>query len=40
MDDVIERIQAAREQLALADVFDDWVTGEVICGMTWSMGGH
>ena len=33
MDDVIERIQAAREQLALADVFDDWLTGEVICGV-------
>lgn len=32
MDDVIERTQAAREQLALADVFDDLLTGEVICG--------
>ncbi|HEY4018026.1 MAG TPA: hypothetical protein VGM75_05035 [Pseudonocardiaceae bacterium] len=32
MDDVIGRIQAAREQLALADVFDDWITEEVIFG--------
>ena len=26
MDEIIERIQAVREQLALADVFDDWIT--------------
>ena len=27
MDEVIERIQAARENVAMADVFDDWITG-------------
>lgn len=32
MDEVIEGIRAAREQLALSDVFDDWLSGEVICG--------
>lgn len=28
MDQVIERIQAARENVAMADVFDDWLTGD------------
>jgi hypothetical protein len=37
MDDVIEQIRAVRDQLALSDVFDDWLSGEVICGMG-SMG--
>jgi hypothetical protein len=32
MREVIESIQAAREQVALADVFDDWLTGEIIAG--------
>ena len=32
MDDIVGRIQAAREQLALADVFDDLLTGEVLAG--------
>ncbi len=32
MDDIIERIQTVKEQLAMADVFDDWLTGEIICG--------
>jgi hypothetical protein len=30
MDEVIERIQAARENVAMADVFDDWVTGDSV----------
>ena len=33
MDEIIERIQAVREELAMADVFDDLVAGEVICGL-------
>jgi hypothetical protein len=37
MDDIIERIQAAKEQQPLADVFDDWLTGEVTCGGLGSM---
>lgn len=32
MDELIERIRAAREQIALADVFDDWLTTELIAG--------
>lgn len=28
MDEVIGRIQAAREKVAMADVFDDWLTGD------------
>jgi hypothetical protein len=32
MDEIVQRIQAAREQLALADVFDDFITGDIICG--------
>lgn len=32
MDEVIERVKAAKEQLALADVFDDWLNGEIIVG--------
>ncbi len=37
MDEVIERIQAAKEQLTMADVFDDWLTGEVTCGGAGTM---
>lgn len=32
MDEVVQGIQAAREQLALSDVFDDFITGEIVCG--------
>lgn len=32
MDEVIERVRAAKEQLALANVFDDWLNGEIIVG--------
>lgn len=28
MDEVIERIQAARENVVTADIFDDWLTGD------------
>lgn len=34
MDEVIERIKAAKEQLSLADVFDDWISGVIICADT------
>jgi NAD(P)H-dependent FMN reductase len=33
MDELIERIQAVREQIASADVFDDWLTDEFNSGM-------
>jgi hypothetical protein len=29
MDEVLERIRAARDELALSDVFDDWIAGEM-----------
>jgi hypothetical protein len=32
MDDIVERIRDARDQLALSDVFDDWISGVVTCG--------
>lgn len=32
MDEVVQGIQAAREQPALSDVFDDFITGEIVCG--------
>jgi hypothetical protein len=32
MDKIVQDIQAVREQPALSDVFDDFITGDVICG--------
>jgi hypothetical protein len=36
MDEIIERIQAAKDNVAMADAFDDWLIGDGI-GSTW---GH
>jgi hypothetical protein len=30
VDELIERIEATQEHIALADVFDDWITGDII----------
>lgn len=32
MDEVIERIKAAKDSLAIADVFDDLLTDEIVAG--------
>lgn len=35
MNEIIERIQAAKENVAMADAFDDWLTGDSF-GSVWT----